>query len=311
MSKVDISTRLKFKSYPALELQNPVMAASGTFGYGQDMVDFFDPAILGGIATKGISLEPREGNPPIRICETASGMLNAIGLNNVGFEAFVENKMPFLRKLEKTACLVNFYGNCIEDYAKLAEKLSAVEGVDALEMNISCPNVKEGGIVFGSDPVIMSEVVSAAREKCTKPLIVKLSPNVTSISKMAEVAVNAGADGLSLINTLTGMAIDINSKRPVLANVIGGLSGPAIKPVALKMTFEVCKAVDVPVIAMGGISTAEDVLEFLLAGASAVQVGTASFTNPNAMQEMIKGIADILEAKEVSSVEDWIGSLII
>jgi len=309
MSNVDLSTELKFEHYPTIKLKNPIMAASGTFGYGQDMTDFFDPALLGGIATKGISLEPREGNPPIRICETASGMLNAIGLNNVGLEAFIEHKMPFIRKMDKTACLVNFYGNCIEDYVTLAGKLSEVDGVDALEMNISCPNVKEGGIVFGSDPVIMKEVVSATRANCKKPLIVKLSPNVTNIAQMANVAVDAGADGLSLINTLTGMAIDINTKRPVLANVIGGLSGPAIKPIALRMTHEVCKSVDVPVIAMGGISTPTDALEFMLAGAVALQVGTASFTNPNAMTEMITGIENILEEKNIATLKEWIGTL--
>lgn len=293
----------------ALTLPNPVIAASGTFGYGEDLVDFFDPRELGGIATKGISLLPRAGNDTPRIVETAQGMLNAIGLNNVGYEAFVERKLPFLRSLKPTLTIVNFYGHSIEDYATLAGKLSAAEGVDALEMNISCPNVKEGGIVFGTDPVLMREVVSEAKRRARVPLIVKLSPNVTDIAAMARVAVEAGADALSLVNTFTGMAVDLATRRPVLANGVGGLSGPAIKPVALRMTRDVCRAVNVPVIGMGGIMSARDALEFLLVGATAVQVGTASFVNPRAMPEIISGMREFLERESIPSVREWIGTL--
>jgi dihydroorotate dehydrogenase (NAD+) catalytic subunit len=296
-------------NFCGVRLKNPVVAASGTFGYGEDLVDFFDPAILGGLSTKGISRLPREGNATPRIWETASGMLNAIGLNNVGLEAFILRKMPFIRSLGDTACIVNFYGNTVEDYAILAEALSAVDGVDLLEMNISCPNVKEGGIVFGSDPGLMREVIRETRPRCTVPLIVKLSPNVTSIADMAKVAVEAGADALSLVNTFTGMAVSIKSRKPILANRIGGLSGPAIKPIALRMVHDVCRAVEVPVMGMGGIMTATDALEFLMVGAQAVQVGTASFVNPTAMPEMIEGIARHLESQGMSSVAEWIGCL--
>jgi len=292
-----------------IKLPNPVVAASGTFGYGEDLVDFFDPGVLGGLSTKGISLEPREGNPPIRIWETASGMLNAIGLNNVGLDVFIEKKMPFIRSLENTACIVNFYGNRIEDYVELAGKLSEVDGVDALEMNISCPNVKEGGIVFGSDPKLMNEVVLQTAKVCSLPLIVKLSPNVTNIADMAKVAVDAGADALSLVNTFTGMAVDIRTRRPILTNVIGGLSGPAIKPLALRMVHDVCKAVDVPVMGIGGIMNATDALEFMMVGATAVQVGTASFVDPTAMPDMIAEMVTILDDMGMSSINEWIGSI--
>ena len=307
MTEVDLSVE-----FCGIRLKNPVIAASGTFGYGEEMSDFFDPGLLGGICTKGISLEAREGNPPPRIFETASGMLNAIGLNNVGIEAFIEEKMPFLRSLTDTACNVNFYGNRIEDYALLAGKLSAVEGVHALEMNISCPNVKEGGIVFGSDPVLMREVIQETRQTCSLPLIVKLSPNVTDIRLMARTAVEAGADALSLVNTLTGMAVDIESRRPILANKIGGLSGPAIKPIALRMVHEVyqeVKHLGVPVMGMGGIMKARDALEFMMVGSSAVQVGTASFVNPTAMAEIIDRMGTILQDAGVQSSADWTGSL--
>ncbi|RJO64907.1 MAG: dihydroorotate dehydrogenase [Myxococcales bacterium] len=296
-------------TFCGLTLKNPIIAASGTFGYGEDMTDFFDPSLLGGIATKGISLLPKEGNRTPRIWETASGMLNAIGLNNVGLDAFIEKKMPFLRSLKGTICIVNFYGHSIPEYALLAERLSAVDGVHAVEMNISCPNVKEGGIVFGADPVLMAEVISEARKRCRLPLIVKLSPNVTSIARMAETAVAAGADALSLVNTFTGMAVDVRTRRPILANVFGGLSGPAIKPLALRMTYEVCQATKVPVIGMGGILNAMDALEFLMVGAKAVQVGTASFVNPTAMPEIIEGIERYLTKEGMRAVADWIGCL--
>ncbi len=292
-----------------LTLKNPIIAASGTFGYGEDLSDFFDPALLGGIATKGISLQPKAGNPTPRIWETPSGMLNAIGLNNVGLDVFVEKKLPFLKSLTETACIVNFYGHTVAEYAELAEKLSSVDGVDALEMNISCPNVREGGIVFGTDPKQMAEVVAEAKKFCKVPLIVKLSPNVTDIAMMAKTAVDAGADALSLVNTFTGMAVNIRNRRPILANIIGGLSGPAIKPLALRMTHDVCRAVSVPVIGMGGIMTAQDALEFMLVGACAVQVGTASFVNPTAMAEMPGGMQALLAEMGVSDINDWIGAI--
>ncbi len=292
-----------------VDFKNPVIAASGTFGYGEDMIDFFDPGLLGGIATKGISLKPKAGNPTPRIWETASGMLNAIGLNNVGLDVFLEKKLPFLRSLSDTACIVNFYGHTVEEYAELAGRLGEVEGVDFLEMNISCPNVKEGGIVFGTDPKLMATVVSAAKKRCRVPLIVKLSPNVTDIALMAKTAVDAGADALSLVNTFTGMAVDIRRRRPILANGVGGLSGPAIKPLALRMTHAVCQAVAVPVIGMGGIMNARDALEFMLVGATAVQVGTASFVNPTAMPDMLTEMGALLAEQGVDNLCDWIGTL--
>lgn len=304
MTPIDITTDIC-----GTRLQNPIIAASGTFGYGEDMLDFFSPALLGGIATKGISLLPREGNETPRIAETPCGMLNAIGLNNVGLARFLEEKLPFLNTLTETATIVNFYGNRIEDYAELSEKLSLAQGVDLLEMNVSCPNVKEGGIAFGTDEAMLNEVVSACREKATKPLIVKLSPNVTNIAKMAEVAVSSGADAISLINTLTGLAVDIERRKPILANVIGGVSGPCIKPVALRMVWEVANAVEVPVIGMGGITTVTDALEFLMVGASAVQIGTASFIHPNRMAEIVHSLPEALQKLGVSNLSEWIGSL--
>lgn len=306
MAKVSLGVELC-----GLRLKNPVIAASGTFGYGEDMTGFFDPGILGGIATKGISLEPRPGNPPVRICETPCGMLNAIGLNNVGLEAFAGEKLPFLKSLESSAVIVNFYGRTIEEYAELSEKLSALDGVDALEMNISCPNVKQGGSAFGADEGIMREVVGETRGRSRAPLIVKLSPNVSDIARMAAVAVEAGADAVSLVNTFTGMAVDLKSRRPVLANGVGGLSGPAIKPLALRMVRDVCRAVEVPVIGMGGISNAGDALEFLMVGARAVQVGSANFVNPLAMPEIIAGMEEWLAAEGIHDINDWIGSLIV
>ena len=296
-------------TFCGLTLPNPVIAASGTFGYGEDLLDFFDPRLLGGIATKGISLLPRPGNATPRVVETAQGMLNAIGLNNVGFEAFIAKKLPFLRSLKPTATIVNFYGHSIGDYATLAAQLSAADGVDALEMNISCPNVKEGGIVFGTDPGLMREVVMESKKHCRVPLIVKLSPNVTDIGAMARVAVEAGADALSLINTFTGMAVDLGTRRPILANGVGGLSGPAIKPIALRMVRDVRRAVAVPIIGMGGIMNARDALEFMMVGADAVQVGTASFTNPLAMPQIIQGIGEFLQAEGIEKVSDWVGTL--
>jgi len=291
-----------------LKLKNPVMTASGTFGYGDEYAEFVDLNKLGAIVVKGLSLKPKQGNPPPRIVETPSGMLNAIGLQNIGIDNFIKKKMPFLREC-KTKVIANFFGDSINEYVKAAEKLSSVKGIDALEMNISCPNKQAGWIVFGTDPKVTHKVVSAVRNSTKLPLIVKLSPNVTDISHMAMVAEDAGADALSLINTLSGMAIDIQSRRPKLANITGGLSGPAIKPVALRMVWECFKKVNIPIIGMGGIISSDDAIEFMLAGASAVAVGTANFINPSITTDIIKGIRSYMKNKEISSIKDIIGEV--
>ncbi|MGE4558930.1 MAG: dihydroorotate dehydrogenase [Desulfobulbus sp.] len=292
----------------SLILANPVMTASGTFGYAREFADLVQLDRLGAVAVKGISLEPRPGNPPPRVVETPSGMLNAIGLENVGVERFVREKMPFLRQC---ACrvVVNILGDSIEEYALLAEKLTGIDGIDALEINISCPNVKKGGVAFGTVPEMAAAVTHAVKLATDLPVIVKLSPNVTDIVAMSRAVEQAGADALSLINTLIGMAIDIRNRRPKLANIIGGLSGPAVKPVALRMVWQVASAVSIPVIGIGGIGTAEDAIEFLLAGATAVQVGTANFYNPVATEEIIDGIAAYLREQGEGSVRAIIGSL--
>jgi dihydroorotate dehydrogenase (NAD+) catalytic subunit len=292
----------------SLELENPVMTASGTFGYGEEFDSFVDLNILGAIVVKGISLKPRPGNPPPRVVETASGMLNAIGLENVGVENFIDNKLPYLKELA-TKVVVNILGDSIEEYGILAERLEGVDGIHALEVNISCPNVKKGGVAFGTIPVMAHEVTKAVRKKTALPLIVKLSPNVTDITEIAKAVEDGGADGVSLINTLLGMAIDINSRRPKLANIVGGLSGPAIKPVALRMVWQVAQSVKIPVIGIGGITTAEDAIEFLLAGATAVQIGTANFINPRATVEVIHGIKKYLVDSQLESVRNIIGAL--
>ena len=292
----------------SLSLANPVMTASGTFGYGREFSELLDLNRLGGIVVKGLSLKPFPGNPPPRIVETACGMLNAIGLENLGIEAFITEKFPFLQIL-KTPCFVNIYGQTVADYAGLAERLDSLNAIAGLEVNISCPNVKAGGMAFGVDPVAAAEVVRAVRDKTGKHLMVKLSPNVSDITAIAQAVENAGADSISLINTLAGMAVDIHTRRPKLANIIGGLSGPAIKPVALKMVWEAARAVKVPVVGMGGIMTAEDALEFLIAGATAVQVGTANFLNPGVTMEILDGIDAFLDANQILSVTDIIGTL--
>lgn len=291
-----------------LTLDNPVMTASGTFGYAREFADLVNLDRLGAVAVKGISLEPRAGNPPPRVVETASGMLNAIGLENVGVDRFIAEKMPYLRCLS-CKVIVNILGDSIEDYARLAEKLTGVEGIDALEINISCPNVKKGGVAFGTVPEMAATVTRAVKQATDLPVIVKLSPNVSDIVTMARAAAEGGADGLSLINTLIGMAIDARTRRPKLANIIGGLSGPAVKPVALRMVWQVASAVSIPVIGIGGIGTAEDAIEFLLAGATAVQVGTANFYNPCATEQIIDGIAAYLREQRERSVQDIIGGL--
>ena len=291
-----------------LELRNPVMTASGTFGYGEEFAEYVELEAIGAFVTKGLSLKPRAGNPTPRIVETPGGMLNAIGLQNVGIDAFIEKKVPFLRSVA-TPAIANFFGNTIDEYAELARRLDAIPEVAGLEVNISCPNVKHGGIVFGTDPKCAFDVVSACREATIKPLIVKLSPNVTDIVSMARACADAGADALSLINTLTGMAIDLDRRRPVLANITGGLSGPAVKPVALRMVWQVARAVALPIIGIGGIMNARDALEFILAGATAVQVGTASFINPGAAQAIAAGMEAWLEENGVEDVKSLIGSL--
>ncbi|MBI5848272.1 MAG: dihydroorotate dehydrogenase [Nitrospirae bacterium] len=292
----DLSVRIG-----SLELKNPVMTASGTFGYGEEYAEFLDLGSLGAVVVKGLSLLPKEGNPPPRIVETASGMLNAIGLQNIGIQRFIEEKVPFLRTYD-TKVIVNFFGDSIDEYVAAAERLSSVEGIHALEMNISCPNKQAGWCIFGTDPKVTTQVVGAVRKATKLPLIVKLSPNVTDISLMARAAVDAGADALSVINTLTGMAIDIRTRRPKLANRTGGLSGPAIKPVAIRMVYEVFKAVTVPVIGMGGIMHAEDAIEFILAGAAAVAVGTANFVNPTATIEILDGIMAYMKDEKMGDI---------
>ncbi len=291
-----------------MALRNPIMTASGTFGYGEEFSQYVNLNTLGGIVTKGLSLRPRAGNPTSRIVETPGGMLNAIGLQNVGIDAFIEKKLPFLRTVD-TLCVANFFGDTVDEYAEMARRLNELPEVAALEMNISCPNVKQGGIVFGSDPACAAGVVAACRAATSKPLIVKLSPNVTDVVAMAKACADAGADALSLINTLIGMAIDINTRRPVLANVTGGLSGPAIKPVALRMVLQVARAVKLPIIGIGGIMSATDVIEFMLAGASAVQIGTASFITPGIAEQIVQDLQAWMVANKVQDINSLIGAL--
>jgi dihydroorotate dehydrogenase (NAD+) catalytic subunit len=291
-----------------ITLRNPVMTASGTFGYGQEFAPYLDLEQIGAFVTKGLSLKPKAGNPTPRIVETPGGMLNAIGLQNVGIDAFMQEKVPFLRTI-KTPAIVNLYGNTLEEYGELAARIETIPEVAGIEVNISCPNVKQGGIVFGTDPAAAAEVVGLVRRNTTKPLIVKLSPNVTDVVIMAKACVDAGAEALSLINTLTGMAIDLAKRRPILANVTGGLSGPAIKPVALRMVWQVAKAVQVPIIGIGGIMTATDALEFMLAGATAVQVGTANFLDPSAAQTIAAEMEQYLVDNGIADIRELIGAL--
>ena len=291
-----------------IELKNPVMTASGTFGYAREYERLVDLHRLGGIIVKGLSLEPSKGNPSPRIVETPCGMLNAIGLENVGLAAFVKDKLPFLKGL-KTPVFVNIYGKNIAEYAELAARLDDIEDVSGIEVNISCPNVKSGGMAFGAYPDSASEVVRAVRDRTEKPLMVKLSPNVTDITEIARSVEAEGADSISLINTITGMAIDIETRRPKLANITGGLSGPAIKPVALRMVWQTAQSVKIPVIGIGGIMTAKDALEFLIAGAVAVQIGTANFINTHATIDIIEGIEAFLMERNIADIANIIGTL--
>ena len=292
-----------------LKLRNPVMTASGTFGYGEEYSEFMDLNRLGAVVVKGLSLLPKEGNPPPRIVETAGGMLNAIGLQNIGIERFIQEKLPFLKQFN-TPVIVNFFGDSVEEYTKAAERLSTGEGIHGLEMNISCPNKQAGWCIFGTDPKVTFEVVSAVRKSTDLTLIVKLSPNVTDIGVMARAAEDAGADAVSLINTITGMAIDIATRRPRLANITGGLSGPAVKPVALRMVWEVYRAVKVPIIGMGGIMNGRDSIEFILAGATAVAVGTAHFINPVVSVQVLEEMENFMREQGVTHINNLIGGLI-
>ncbi len=291
-----------------IKLKNPVMPASGTFGYGEEYAPYLDLERLGAIVTKGLSLRPKAGNPTPRIAETSSGMLNAIGLQNVGVDDFIKFKLPFLREIN-TPVIVNFFGNTLEEYGEVAARLAEIPEVAGLELNISCPNVKQGGIVFGTDSKAAVEVVSLVRRRSPKPLIVKLTPNVTDITLVAKAVEEAGADALCCINTITGMAIDVKSRKPLLANVTGGLSGPAIRPVAVRMVYQVTRAVDIPVIGVGGIVHGVDALEFLIAGATAVQVGTANFVDPRAMLNVIKEIEAFCVAEGIEDLRKLIGSI--
>jgi dihydroorotate dehydrogenase (NAD+) catalytic subunit len=305
---------MKTKSFPKmavkigrLKLKNPVMTASGTFGYGEEYSGYIDLNKLGAIVVKGLSLKPRLGNPPPRIMETTGGMLNAVGLQNIGVDAFIEEKLPFLRKYN-TAVIANVYGETYDEFKGVAKKLNLAKGVHALEVNISCPNVKKGGVSFGTDPKIAARVTRIVKEETSLPVIVKLTPNVTDITAIAEAVEKAGADAVSLINTLTGMSVDLKTRKPHLKNITGGLSGPAIKPVALRMVWQVVQRVSIPIVGIGGIMTTEDALEFLIVGAKAVQIGTANFINPLVTMEVIEGMEDYLKANKIKNINEIIGT---
>lgn len=293
-----------------LQLKNPVMTASGTFGYGKEYEQLVDLNRLGAVVVKGLSLEPTKGNLPPRIVETPSGMLNAIGLENIGIDAFEQEKLPFLKGLE-VPVILNMFGRTIDEYAELASRINRIRGVSGIEVNISCPNIEAGGIAFGVDPEAAYAVISAVRAKTTLPVMAKLSPNVTDIAGIARRVEDAGADGISLINTLMGMAIDVDTRRPKLANITGGLSGPAIRPIALRMVWQVAQAVNLPVIGIGGIMSAEDALAFLIVGAKAVQVGTANFVNPRATMDILDGIEAYLEKNKICDIKEIVNSVVI
>jgi dihydroorotate dehydrogenase (NAD+) catalytic subunit len=296
-------------SFAGLSFKNPVIAASGTFGYGVEFADIVALERLGGFVVKGLSREPMAGNPPPRMFETAAGMLNAIGLQNIGARAFVDDKLPLLRKHKNIQVVANVFGFTTNDYTETIRILNDGEGIAAYELNVSCPNTKHGGISFGADPVLLEEVVYVAKKEARRPLIVKLSPNVTSIPRMARVAAEAGADAISLVNTFVALAIDAKTRRPRISNVTAGLSGPAIKPIALRMVYEAAHAVDIPVIGMGGITTGEDVVEFMLAGAAAVQVGTANYFDPCASERIVGDVEKWCIENRVRKITDLIGGL--
>lgn len=292
----------------SLELKNPVMTASGTFGYGTEYADFMDINRLGAIIVKGTTLNPRQGNPYPRMAETPSGMLNAVGLQNKGVDYFVDHIYPEVRKFQ-TKVIVNVSGSCTEDYVQCASIINTLDDIPAIELNISCPNVKQGGMAFGVKPESAAQVVSAVRKAYDKTLIVKLSPNVTDITEIARAVEGAGADSVSLINTMLGMAIDAEKRKPILSTITGGMSGPAVKPVALRMVWQTAKAVKIPVIGLGGICSATDAIEFLLAGAAAIQIGTANFIDPSISEKVVDGIQEYLERHGFNSVQEIIGAL--
>ncbi len=292
----------------SLRLRNPLIAASGCFGYGLEYADIVDLSALGGVAVKGLFLKERDGHPPPRIVETPSGMLNAIGLQGIGIRRFIEEKMPGLRE-RGAVVIVNICGSTRDEYVELARILSDVEGVAALELNISCPNIKEGGITFGCDLHATFDVVSAVRRATPLPIVPKLTPNVTDVASFARASEDAGADAVSLVNTFLAMAIDVETRRPRLSNVMGGLSGPAIRPIAVRMVYECARQVTIPVIGMGGIATARDVIEFMIAGATAVQIGTANFVDPFIWPKLLDGIRDYMERHRLARLADVIGTL--
>ena len=305
-SSLDLSV-----SFAGIELKNPIIAASGTIGYGVEFEDVVHLDKLGGFVVKGLSREPMIGNPPPRLWETAAGMLNAIGLQNIGATAFLVEKLPKLQQMKNIVVMANVFGYTREDYERTIEILNDGEGIAAYELNVSCPNTTEGGLQFGSDPRSLDEVVTTAKRTARRPLIVKLSPNVTSIAQMAHVAQEAGADAISLINTFVAMAIDADTRKPRIANVTAGLSGPAIKPIALRMVYDAAHAVNIPVIGMGGISTAADVVEFMLAGATAVQIGTASYWDPCATEKIVDELQRWCQDHGVIRLADLIGGMIL
>ncbi len=301
MKKIDLTPQLT-----GLKLKNPVIVSSGTYGFGEEYVSYYDSSLLGGLTVKGITPLPRLGNPVPRLAETPSGLLNSVGLENPGLEEFLRSYLPKLEKLN-TAVIVNISGFSLDDYAQMVSSLSGNSCISALEVNISCPNIKHGGMAFGTNPHSAEEVIAVARKHTGLPLIAKLSPNVTDISEMAKAVASGGADIISLINTLLGMSIDIRTQKPVLANTMGGLSGPAVRPVALRMVYQVYQAVKLPIIGMGGISNWQDAVEFMLAGAAAVSVGTANFVNPMTPLEIISGLEEYCEQRGYSSVREIVG----
>lgn len=295
--------------FAGIQLENPVIAASGTFGYGVEFEDIVSFDKIGGFVTKGISREPMAGNPAPRIIETAAGMMNAIGLQNIGVRAFIEKKLPELRRYPKCAVIVNVFGSAAADYVEVVRQLNDAEGIAAYELNASCPNTSHGGMTFGTDPVALDELVWRVKQIATRPVIVKLSPNVTSIPAMARCAQEAGADAISLVNTFVALSIDIDTRRPRIANITAGLSGPAIKPIAVRMVWEAANAVTIPIMGLGGIVTPEDAVEFLLAGATAVQIGTASYADPRAVEHIAKGLESWCTRHHLEKVTDLIGKL--
>ncbi len=302
MNNVDLSINIA-----GLKMKNPVIAASGTFGFGREYAEYMDLNKLGGISVKGLKLEPTKGNPPPRIAETPAGILNSVGLQNPGVKGFIKNEIPYLRTFD-TAIIANVAGSTIDDYCKMVEILGDAD-IDGIELNVSCPNVKEGCVAFGSTVSGITEVVSKVKKYCNKPLIVKLTPNVRDIKEIAAAAEDAGADAISLINTILGMAIDIHRKKPILHNNTGGLSGPAVKPIAVRMVYEAASVVKIPVIGMGGITTGEDAIEFILAGACSVMVGTANFVNPSACVDILEGIEKYMKMHKLTKLSNIIGKV--